>query len=303
MKKAILIDANHLLSRTFHVPAFQSMKSVVDDEVVMTGATFGFICSLKNIIEKHQKPDDSLVVIWDGGRGFRKELSVEYKANRSSRTPEFIFQLELTQEFLRLLGVMQCQQIDAEADDIIAVLAQRARLKNYDVLIISGDKDFNQIVDDHVNVLNPKGGNEYVLMTPEKVEEHYGIPPKYFADYLALLGDSSDNVKGIDGVGKKTAMKLILGNGSIEDIIKANQHFEIDDNNSKKPVSSKLQAKINDSKKIIELSKKLVLLRTDFKDFNSTCDEPDFIALKKLFKKYSFKSFLAGFSEFVTMFS
>jgi DNA polymerase-1 len=303
-KKAIIIDANHLLSRTFHVPAFQALKTTIDGAQVMTGATFGFLNSLKGIVEKHQKPDDTLVVVWDSSGGsFRKELCPSYKANRTPRTQEFIFQLDLTKEFLKVLGIIQCEQYGVEADDIIATLARRAKVKDYDVLIISGDKDFNQLVDDKTNVLNPKGHNEYILMTPQSIEEHYGVGPKYFADYLALLGDSSDNVAGIDGVGKKTAAEIIRANGSIHQICNADVHFKFDKDNIRKPVTDKLQVKLNESKEIIKLAKQLVILDRDFNDFQVTGEEPDFLKLKSMFKQYSFRTLLLNFNEFVAVFS
>jgi DNA polymerase I len=303
VKKAILVDANHLLSRTIHVPSFQALRSEVDGEFLPTGATFGFIVSLKRMIEKYKNLNDTIIIVWDGGHGFRKQLSVEYKATRASRTPDFIFQLDLTKQFLRTMGIAQCCQVDVEADDIIATLARRARLKDYDVLIISGDKDFNQIVSDHVNVLNPKGHNEYVLMTPESVKEHYGISSTQFVDYLALLGDSSDNVAGIEGVGKKTAAELIMANGTIEDMIAADVHYKLDEDGQKKPVSKKLQEKLNASKPIMKLAKELVLLRDDFDEFELDNPEPDLLALKAMFKKYSFKTLLSCFDEYVALFS
>jgi DNA polymerase-1 len=303
MRKAIFIDSNHLLSRTFHVPSFQELKTTINGEVVYTGAAYGFLHSLKRLVEQYKQTDDMLVAVWDGGRGFRVEISAEYKANRAAKTPVFLRQIDLTKQFLRAMGVAQCQVKDTEADDIIATLTRRARLKNFDVLIISGDKDFNQIVSEHVHVLNPKGHNEYVMMTPESVEAHYGVTPRQFVDYLALVGDSSDNVAGIDGVGKKTAAQLIKCNGSIEDILSADTHYKFDDDGSKKPISKKLQEKLNASKEILKLAKRLVQIRSDFTDFDVDCPEPDFMLLKAMFKQYSFKTLLNSFDELVAVFS
>jgi DNA polymerase I len=303
MRKAIFIDSNHLLSRTFHVPSFQELKTTINDEVVFTGAAYGFLLSLKRLVERYKEPDDTLVAVWDGGRGFRVEISAQYKANRAAKTPVFLRQIDLTKQFLRALGVAQCQVKNTEADDIIATLTKRARLKNFDVLIISGDKDFNQIVSEHVHVLNPKGHDEYVMMTPESVESTYGVTPKQFVDYLALVGDSSDNVEGIDGVGKKTAAQLIRCNGSVEDIISADTHYKFDDDGSKKPVSKKLQEKLTASKHILKLAKQLVQIKSDFTDFDVDCPEPDFMLVKAMFKQYSFKTLLNSFNEFVAVFS
>ena len=302
MRKVILVDANHLLSRTFHVPAFQSLNVDIDGEEVFTGATFGFLQSLKRMIELHKQVNDMIIVVWDGsGPGFRSILSSDYKANRAKKTPDFLCQMKLTKEFLKCMGVLQCELANTEADDVIATLAKRARLKNFKVLIISGDKDFNQIVSTHINVLNPKGHNEYILMTPDTVQEHYGVTPRLFVDYLSLLGDSSDNVSGIESVGKKTAAELVCANGTVEDILASDIHYKLKDG-VKKPISKSLQEKINSSKDVLRLAKQLVTIKLDI-DVSVDDVKPDFHLLKNMFKKYNFKSFLDDFSQFVTLFS
>ncbi|MDO8640085.1 MAG: 5'-3' exonuclease H3TH domain-containing protein [Nitrosarchaeum sp.] len=306
MKTAILIDANHLLSRTFHIPSFQTLSAVVDDKTVLTGATYGFLMSLKIMATTYKKnADDILMVIWDGGgKNFRHELDANYKATRTPKTPEFIFQIQLTQEALRYLGVAQCQIHGTEADDIIGVMAKRARAKDFDVLIISGDKDFNQLVTNHVHILNPKGHNEYEMMTPVSVEEKYGIKPELFTDWLALTGDSTDNIGGIEGVGKKTATQLIQCNGPIENILKATVHYKFAKNGSKKEISEDLQQKINAAKEKLALARKLVQIKTEF-DFDIDVDynTMDIHQLKALFKKYQFNSYLREINEFITAFS
>jgi DNA polymerase-1 len=306
MKKLILIDANHLLSRTFHVPSFQSLTAEIDGKIVYTGATYGFLHSLLKLINKYKGADDKLVIVWDGGgRGFRDELSNDYKANRAEKTDEFMYQLHLTKDFLRMLGVMQACVQGVEADDIIGILTKEGRIKGYKILIISGDKDFNQLVSKNVNVVNPNAGKdkEDRIMTPELVQEIYGIPPRLFADWLALLGDSCDNVDGIDGIGKKTATELICGNGSINDILIIDQHFKIS-KGERKAVSKKMQEKLNSSKEKLKLSYKLVQIATDLDiDLHIDNVKPDFIKLKNAFKRYSFNSLLQKFNEFVAVFS
>lgn len=303
MKKAILIDGHHLLSRTYHVPSFQNMKTTIDDKTVYVGATYGFLLSLKKMVELHKRHEnDILIVVWDGGRGFRVKLDPQYKANRTKRTPEFLAQINLTRQFLRCMGVIQCQMPDAEADDAIGALTRRARSTGYQVLIISGDKDFNQLVSNHVHVLNPKGGDEYVLVTPSYIKKTFGFAPNRFIDYLALLGDSSDNVAGLEGCGKKTASELIQCNGTIEEIIAADEHFKFGRDGSKRPVSKKMEAKLKVSEKQLRLSKELVTIRTtDPADLE--VEKPDFHALKAMFKTYGFKTYLARFNEFVAAFS
>jgi|GEM_PF-4448262 len=307
MKKAIFVDANHLLSRTFHVPSYQSLSTEIDNKIVFTGATYGFLISLKKIVEKYKTSDnDVLTVVWDGGgKNFRSELSDDYKANRKSKTDEFIYQLHLTKEFLSTMGVMQSQMPNMEADDVIGILSKRARLKGYKVLIISGDKDFNQLVSRFVHVVNPNKGEGKTdkIMTPKVVEETYGVPPNLFADWLSLIGDSADNVSGIDGVGKKTATQLIQCNGTVEDIISANKHYKYgNDGVTKKALSKKMQEKINNAKPAIKLARKLVEILSDI-NIEIKIDNPqsDFHRLKILFERYSFKSL--KFNEYVATFS
>lgn len=302
--KIVLIDANHLLSRTFHVPSFQNLSATVNGQKVYTGATFGFLVSLKHIIQLHKEHTDKLFVVWDGGSSiYRKNLSPTYKANRTERTAEFIYQLDLTKKFLHTLGIIQYQFKGIEADDIIGVLTKKARLARYEVLILSGDKDFNQLVSKHVHVLNPKGHNEYRLMTPKTVQEDYGVPPHLFVEWLALTGDSTDNVDGIEGVGKKTATELINGNQTIENIINSDIHYKIKDG-EKQPVSKKLQEKINSSKHILKLARQLVEIQCDL-DVDLTVDDikPNFLELKNMFRTFSFNSLLREFNEFVAVFS
>jgi len=306
-KKVILIDANHLLSRTFHVPSFQNLKATIDGNEVFTGATYGFLWSLKKIVDTHRQLNDVLIVVWDGGgKNFRHELSADYKATRAKKTPEFLFQVGLTRDVLKTLGIMQCQMPNTEADDIIGVLTKQARLKGYKVLIISGDKDFNQLVSNNVSVLHPGSGqSEDKLMTPDVIKEEYGISPNQFIDWLTLQGDGSDNIAGIEGIGKKTASELIQCNGTIENIISSDIHYKFNRKGLKKEISDNLQQKINASKDKLKLSKQLVTIKTDIKDLDVNVEQskPDFSHLRDLFKTYKFSTILQKFNEFITTFS
>jgi len=307
MKKIILIDANHLLSRTAHVPSFQDLKTTIDGRDVYTGATYGFLWSLKKMFDQYKEQDDKVIVVWDGGgKNFRHELSADYKATRAKKTPEFLFQIGLTKDFIRVLGIMQSQIPCTEADDIIGVLTIQARLKGYNVLIISGDKDFNQLVSGHVCVAHPNSGEAGdKIMTPEVIKEEYGILPSQFIDWLALQGDSSDNVAGIEGIGKKTAAELLNCNGTVEDIVKADIHYKFArDGVTKKEVSSNIQQKINASKEQLILSKKLVTIQ---KQLNTELiidqESADYRKLRDMMKLYGFSTMLQKFNEFVATFS
>jgi DNA polymerase-1 len=288
------------------VPSFQDLKVTIDDREVLTGATYGFLWSLKKMFDRYKQENDKVIVVWDGGgKNFRQELSVEYKATRAKKTPEFLFQIGLTKDFIRVLGVMQVQLPNTEADDIIGVLTIQARLKGYDVLIISGDKDFNQLVSSRVSVAHPNSGEDGdKIMTPEVVEEEYRVKPSQFIDWLALQGDSSDNVAGIEGIGKKTAAKLVQCNGTIEDIVKADVHYKFAKDGTKKEVSEKLQQKINASKEQLLLSKKLVTIQKKF-DIELVIDQSDadYHQLRDMMKLYGFSTMLQKFNEFISTFS
>ena len=302
--KSIILDCNHFLNRNFHIASFQHLSANIDGKEVLTGAAYGFIWSIKKVFAE-KEPSDVVYAAWDGGgKNWRHEVDPNYKATRSQKVEDFYFQLNLSYTFLQLLGVTQYKAVGVEADDLIGSITKRERIKGNKVLIISSDKDFNQLVSKHVNILHPEmANNSSKLMTPEQIKEDYGIEPHQFADYLALLGDNGDNIQGIDGVGKKTAKELILGNETIDNIINSDVHYLLKDG-EKKVVSNKLQEKLNRSKDILKISKQLVRIKCDF-DLNKTeqKDKPNFIELKNQFKKFGFNSCLQRFNEFVAEFS
>ena len=151
---------------------------------------------------------------------FRSEMFPEYKAQRSKSPDEFNGQVDLTKEVLDALGIPVMAIEGYEADDIIATLATQAEAQGYKVLVVTGDRDSLQLVDDSVTVLYPrKGVSELTRFTPEEVEKKYGLTPTQYPDYAALRGDPSDNLPGIPGVGEKTASKWIREYGSLASLI------------------------------------------------------------------------------------
>ena len=302
--KSIILDCNHLLNRNFHIKSFQNLSSFVDGKEVFTGAVYGFVWSIKKIMSE-KKQSDIIHAVWDGGgKNWRHAIDPNYKANRSSKADDFYFQLHLSYTFLQLLGLTQYRAEGIEADDLIGSLVKQERIKGNEIVIISSDKDFNQLVSKHVSILHPEMANiSSKLMTPSQVKEDYGIEPHQFVDYLALIGDSGDNVQGIDGVAKKTAVELILGNESVDNIINSDTYYVLKDG-EKKSVSNKLKEKLDKSKEILKISKQLVKIKCDF-DLSKVMkkEKPNLIELKNLFKKYEFKSCLQRFDEFIAEFS
>ncbi|MFC4561357.1 DNA polymerase I [Nocardiopsis mangrovi] len=184
-----------------------------------TNAVYGFTSMLIKLLRDEQPTH--IAVAWDlSGPTFRHEAYDEYKAGRSETPEQFPSQVGLVQELLILMGVTSVSVEGFEADDVIATLASRAREGGMEVLIASGDRDAFQLVTDSCTVLYPgKSISDLTRMTPERVEEKYGVPPERYRDLAALVGEKADNLPGVPGVGPKTAAKWITKYGSLDDLV------------------------------------------------------------------------------------
>lgn len=185
----------------------------------VTNAVYGFTAMLANLL-RDEEPTH-LAVAFDLGRvTFRTAEYAEYKGTRAQTPEEFRGQVPLIQDVLGALRIPWLVKETFEADDVIATLATRARAEGFDVLICTGDRDALQLVDEHTTVLYPrKGVSELTRFTPEAVVERYGVEPARYPDLAALVGESSDNLPGIPGVGPKTAAKWIQAYGSLEELL------------------------------------------------------------------------------------
>ena len=183
-----------------------------------TAAVYGFARKLLATI-KEQKPD-YFTVAFDLGDTWRHSEFPDYKATRDSMPDEMSTQMERIAELLRALDIPIVTYPNFEADDVIGTLACQAAAAGNDVLIMTGDRDMFQLVDSHVRILYTSGGPKPVtkIMGPAEVQERYGVEPGQFVDFKALLGDSSDNIPGVNGVGEKTAAKLLNAYGTIDGI-------------------------------------------------------------------------------------
>lgn len=211
--KFLILDGHSLAYRAFHgLP----VENFVTSSGQHTNAVYGFTSMLLNVL-KEQKPTH-LAVAFDISRDtFRSQRYPDYKATRAKTPPEFKGQVELIKEILAALEIPVVTAEGYEADDILATLAHACDFK---VNIISGDRDTFQLVDDRVTVLYPrKGMSDLVLMTPESVKEKYGVGPGHYRDLAAMVGEASDNLPGVPGVGPKTGAKWIDQYGSLADII------------------------------------------------------------------------------------
>lgn len=184
-----------------------------------TNAVYGFTSMLINVLRDEQ-PTHIVVAFDVSRRSFRTEKYAEYKAGRSETPNDFKGQVSLVKEVLAALQIPVVEKEGFEADDVIATLACQARDQGMSVLISSGDRDAFQLVDDHITVLYPrKGVSDLARMDPAAIEAKYGVPPQQYRDLAALVGETSDNLPGIPGVGPKTAAKWITTYGGVEGVI------------------------------------------------------------------------------------
>lgn len=182
-----------------------------------TNAVYGFLSMLANIVSE-EEPDHIAVAFDVGRKTFRTEKFAEYKAQREAAPEAFRGQVDLIREVLDTLGITTLSVENYEADDILATIATQAG--DYETLIVTGDRDYLQLVDDHTTVLYPiKGVSTLRRFTPEMVEEKYGLSPAQYPDFAALRGDPSDNLPSIPKVGEKTATKWILKYGNLDELL------------------------------------------------------------------------------------
>ncbi|HEY3687760.1 MAG TPA: DNA polymerase I [Streptosporangiaceae bacterium] len=212
----LLLDGHSLAYRAYHALKESDMSSVTGDP---TFAVFGFTSMLINVL-RDELPSHVAVAFDRSEPTFRHEAYDGYKATRSATPDDFRAQMSLIREVLTALRVPQISEPGFEADDIIATLATRGAEAGMQVLIVSGDRDTYQLVTDDVTVLmNRRGISDMTRFTPEMVSEKYGVPPERYRDLAALVGETSDNLPGVPGVGPKTAAKWITKYGSLEELV------------------------------------------------------------------------------------
>ena len=213
MKKLLLIDGNAILHRGYH--AYPPLTNPKGEQMI--NAVFGFFSMLLTVFAD-QKPD-YLVVCFDRGKPtFRMNMYTGYHAHRPKMADDFFPQVAIVHELLEKMNVQMFELDGYEADDLIGTIAKKAvdEFKE-EVVIVTGDRDLLQLVNPHVKVLMPLlGFTKTVLFDEAKVEEKYGVHPRQFVDYKALIGDASDGYPGVTGIGPKTAAKLLQEHGTFE---------------------------------------------------------------------------------------
>ena len=214
--RLLLLDGHSLAYRAFFALPVENFSTTTGQH---TNAVYGFTAMLINVLRDEQPTH--LAVAFDVSRKtFRSEAYSDYKANRSKSPDEFQGQVSLIKEVLNALRVPFVEKDGFEADDIIGTLATQALEDDFDVLICSGDRDSFQLVGEHTTVIYPmRGVSEMKRMTPAAVEEKYGVPPSRYPELAALVGESSDNLPGVPGVGPKTAAKWIITYDGLTNVV------------------------------------------------------------------------------------
>ncbi|MEV0802675.1 DNA polymerase I [Kribbella sp. NPDC050281] len=214
--RILLLDGHSLAYRAFYALPVENFSTTTGQH---TNAVYGFTSMLINMLRDEQ-PTHICVAFDVSRKTFRSEQYAEYKAGRSKSPDEFKGQVSLVKEVLEALRIPTTEIDGWEADDVIATLATQASEQGFEVLISSGDRDAFQLVSDDVTVLYPKRGvSEIARMDPAAVEEKYGVTPQLYPDLAALVGEQSDNLPGVPGVGPKTAAKWLNQFGSLNDVV------------------------------------------------------------------------------------
>ncbi len=217
MKKIILVDGNNLLFRSFYATAYQGVI-MKNSKGFPTNALYGFINMMNKII-KEENPN-YILVAFDKGKTFRHDKYDSYKAGRDATPDELKLQFPKAKEVLDSMGIKYFEIDNYEADDIIGTLAKKVDLEDeFIATIISSDKDLLQLISDEVTVKLLKS-NDHIMMTKDEFKKTYGVDPIRMIDLKALMGDSSDNIPGVKGIGEKTAIKLLSEYDSLDNLYK-----------------------------------------------------------------------------------
>ena len=274
----ILVDGSSYLYRAYHaLPPLENSKKQP------TGAIKGVISMIKRILIDH--PDSDLAVVFDAkGKTFRHDMFPKYKANRPPMPEDLVSQIEPIHKIIELMGIKLIMISGVEADDVIGTLAEQARKQKLDTVISTGDKDMTQLVCKNVSVVNTMTGE---LLDESGVKKKFGVSPEHITDYLALIGDKSDNVPGVDKVGPKTAVKWLDEYTSLENLIKNSE-----------ALSGKVGENLRSSIDTLKLAHELVTIKKDVElpigIEELKVGKEDSEGLAKIYEELEFKAWLQG---------
>ncbi len=285
MSKIILLDGNSLSYRAFYaMPPFKNKNGLY------TNSVYGFVLMLDKIL-REVNPDYALVAFDKGKKTFRHKEYSEYKGTREKTPLELIEQFGYIRQLLDSYGIKYEENDEYEADDILGSYAKKASKLGNEVIIVTGDRDLTQLADEKITIyFTKKGVTEIEKYTPEFIKEKYNLNPKQIVDMKGLMGDKSDNIPGIAGVGEKTAIKLLEKFETVENVLK----------NIDKVSGKKLKEKLINGKQDAILSKNLATIYTDVKLENEIEDltfNENIEKKEQLFKKLGFTSFLKKLSN------
>ncbi len=247
-KKLVLIDGNSIAYRAFFaLPLLNNQKGI------HTNAVYGFTMILMKILEE-EKPSHILVAFDAGKTTFRHQTFTEYKGGRQKTPPELSEQFPFIRELLDSYGISRYELENYEADDIIGTYSRQAEKDGFEVKVISGDKDLTQLSSENITVcITKKGITDMEIYTPVHIQEKYGLTPGQIIDMKGLMGDSSDNIPGVPGVGEKTAIKLLKEFDTLEQLLSS-----IDKVNG-----NKLKEKLAEFTEQAKMSKQLATITTE----------------------------------------
>lgn len=288
MRRCLLIDGNNIIFRAYY--AFQNQRLKTSDGV-QTGALYGFLRMLLKMLKDRQP--DLIAVAFDTSRNtFRRRLYPEYKAKRKPTPDDLLAQIPLAHQAVEALGVKIMTHEDYEADDLIGSAA-KSLAKEYEVNIVTGDRDLLQLIDDHITVeLCQKGVTEIREITPDEFVKEYGFPPMGIIDLKALMGDASDNIPGVKGIGEKKGLALIQQFGSIDRLYR--EIATVD--------NEKMRQKLVEEESMARLSHDLATIRIDVPTFAQPADlrwHPDNLnsdAFTGFLARYEFNSLYREFA-------
>ena len=285
MDKIILLDGNSLSYRAFYaMPALQNKSGLY------TNSVYGFTLMLERMLEDI-KPKYALVAFDKGKQTFRHKTYKDYKGTRDKTPSELVEQFGYVRELLDSYGIKYEEHFDYEADDIIGSYAKLAEKAGLEVIIISGDKDLTQLASDNITIYYTRRGvTEVDHYTPEFINEKYGLSPEQIIDMKGLMGDKSDNIPGVAGIGEKTAIKLLAEYKTVENVLD-----NIDNISGKK-----LKERLAEGKEDALLSKELATIFTEVPVENKLEDltfSENRSKKKELFEKLEFVSFLKKLAE------
>ncbi len=281
-KRIVIIDGNSLINRAYYA----MQRPMITREGIYTQGIYGFI-NMLNKIEADYEPAYLTVAFDLKAPTFRHLEYEDYKAGRKAMPPELVMQMPLLKDVLRAMNIRILELEGYEADDIIGTVAREAESEGLAPLIITGDRDALQLVSEKTTVLiTKKGITDFELYDPQKMQERYGLTAQQFIDLKGLMGDSSDNIPGIPGVGEKTGIRLLQQFGSLEAMLARTEEI----------ASPKLREKVEENAQLALMSKRLATINVyvplEYSLAELALAEPDYEALIDIYSKLEFNSFL-----------